>query len=180
MKIISHVLESENWIRQLYLFFFGLYLILFPNLGFRLLMIVLIGLLITLGMYHLFRFFYKKKKVSVYTIYGLLGILQIVIGLIMYLNLEWITNISLFLLIFFCFFNSASNIKEILVQKTSQSKIFKICLLLVILNIGLGITLLISPFQLITSKPIFLGFALIIINGLDLYKGNSLKIRSEK
>lgn len=36
--MLSRVLESEAWVRQLFFLLFGLYLIIFPNLGLNLIL----------------------------------------------------------------------------------------------------------------------------------------------
>ena len=101
MRIISQVLESETWIRQLFLLGFGIYLILFPNLGLQLLLLAVVILCIVLGAYNIFRFFLNQKKTAGYTGFALLGGIQIVIGVFLYLNLASASALSIMLFAFF-------------------------------------------------------------------------------
>lgn len=170
MKIISRILESEAWIRQLYLFGFGIYLILFPRLGLRLLLVIVIGLLTILGGYHFLRFILSKKKEPGYTSYAILGIAQLTIALVLYLNLASAMQLSIYLFAFFSLFNGALNFKSYLEQRGKNALSSKLSLLLMGLNFALAALLVISPFSYVSSKPIVVGLALIGINGIDLYK----------
>lgn len=170
MKIISRVLESEAWVRQLYLFGFGIYLILFPRLGLRLLLVTIVGLLAILGGYNLLRFILSKKKKPGYTSHALLGIFQLIAGLFLYLNLGGAMKLSIYLFAFFSLFNGALNFKGYLEQREKNALSSKISLLLMGLNFTLAIILVASPFAYVASKPVVVGLALIGINGIDLYK----------
>ena len=61
-------------------------------------------------------------------------------------------------------------------QTTDKKNLYsKVSLLLMVLNILLGIILVASPFHFLAAQPVFIGLALIVINGIDLYKGKYLK-----
>lgn len=170
MKIISRVLESEAWVRQLYLFGFGIYLLLFPSLGLRLLFTTVVGLLAILGVYNIVRFVLSKEKKPGYTSYALLGAFQLVLALFLYLNLTSAIKLSIYLFAFFSLFNGALNFKDYLEQREVNALSSKISLLLMGLNFALALILVASPFSYVASKPVVVGLALIGINGIDLYK----------
>lgn len=175
MRIISQVLESETWIRQLFLLGFGIYLILFPNLGLQLLLLAVVILCIVLGAYNVFRFFLNQKKTAGYTGFALLGGIQIVIGVFLYLNLASASALSIMLFALFLIFNGMLDLKDYW-QTTDKKNLYsKVSLLLMVLNILLGIILVASPFHFLAAQPVFIGLALIVINGIDLYKGKYLK-----
>lgn len=170
MKIVSRVLESEAWIRQLYLFGFGIYLLLFPRLGLRLLLVTVVGLLVLLGAYNLLRFGLGNKKTPGYTSYAVLGSVQLVLALLLYLNLTSVIKVSIYLFAFFSLFNGVLNFKDYLEQREKNALSSNISLLLMGLNFGLALILITSPFTYVASQPVVVGLALIGINGIDLYK----------
>lgn len=170
MKIISRVLESEAWVRQMYLFGFGIYLLLFPSLGLQMLLLTVVGLLTVLGSYNLFRFFLNKNKTKGYSSYMILGALQVVLAIFLYLNLNSAKQISIILFALFSLFNAGLNLKRYLEFREQKSTSSILSLVLVGLNVALALVLIFSPFSYLVSKSVLVGIALIVINGIDLYE----------
>lgn len=170
MKIINRVLESESWIRQLFLFGFGVYLLLFPHWGVRLLLTVVVLLLTVLGIYNWLHFILGKKSKPGYTSYAIFGSIQLMIALAVYLNLEQTATLSIYLFALFSLFNGALNFKDFLEQREKNRLSSKLSLILMGLNFALAGFLIISPFNYVASKSVVVGLALIGINGINLYK----------
>lgn len=169
--MLSRVLESEAWVRQLFLLLFGLYLIVFPNLGLRLVLLVVVLLCFLLGIFNVVQFLLKfNKKNSGYTSYIITGGIQLSVGLLLYLNLSQAATISIYLFALFLFFAAGVELKDYLKQASKNNLYAKLVLLLIVLNASLAVILVASPFQFLASQPIMIGLALVIINGIELYK----------
>lgn len=174
--MLSRVLESEAWVRQLFFLLFGLYLIIFPNLGLNLILQAVVVLCLVLGAFNVVKFLldFNKKK-SGYTSYVVIGAIQLGVGLLLYFNLAQAATISIYLFALFLFFDAALELKDYLKQTTKNNLYAKIVLLLIVLNTGLAVILVASPFHFLASQPIIIGLALVVINGIELYKTKYLK-----
>lgn len=129
-----------------------------------------------LGAFNVVKFLldFNKKK-SGYTSYVVIGAIQLGVGLLLYFNLAQAATISIYLFALFLFFDAALELKDYLKQTTKNNLYAKIVLLLIVLNAGLAVILVASPFHFLASQPIIIGLALMVINGIELYKTKYLK-----
>ncbi|MGI6155638.1 MAG: DUF308 domain-containing protein [Enterococcus lemanii] len=174
--MLSRVLESEAWVRQLFFLLFGLYLIIFPNLGLNLILQAVVILCFVLGAFNVLKYFLGvNKKKKGYTSHMMIGLIQLGVGGILYFNLDRAATISIYLFALFLFFDAALELKDYLKQTAKNNLYAKIVLLLIVLNAGLAVILVASPFHFLASQPIIIGLALMVINGIELYKTKYLK-----
>lgn len=181
MKMISRVLESEVWVRQLFLILFGLYLVIFPSLGLRLFLMAVVVGCVGLGIFNLIKFYLgSKKKKNGYTSHLFIAIIQLGIGIILYLNLEHGATISIYLFAIFLVIHGGMDLKYYFEHKEMDENHRNLSLVVGSSNLALAALLVVSPFRFLASQPVLIGVALIVINGLGLYKNKFLKHKKQE
>lgn len=163
-KWIAKIFKSTITLGIIYLAL-GISMILFPIQAVNVVCKIIFGIvLICAGAYHIMLFVFEKKETTIFDLFS--GVIVFVLGIFLFYNPQIVVKLLQYMLGAFVLVDSLWTLVGTIKLAKKRRWEWKLLLLGSIIFIGLGVAIIIYPFETLEQNIIFAG-AVFIANGLE-------------
>lgn len=169
MKEIIQTIRKETMIRSLCLIGFGLLALFIPRQLYKILVILIVGFLAVLGLFHLINSIQKKREGMPYVFSLIYSLILLVAALIIYLYNVQLASLSVVLLGILILLNGAGHIIRFTGGREYVNGPSTAIVVTGIIGIVAGVVVILNPFGTVLVLFRFIGAVLIFIGIADIY-----------
>lgn len=161
-------IKNNSILLAIIMIIYGIVLIIWPQLNADIIAYIISSIIIIAGAISLVKYFRRGAEKQFYKIEQVLGVIALIIGIILFLNVGIIESFIPFVLGIFVLSSGISKLQNALDLKRMNYSNWKLVMVMAVINLLFGIILVFQPLWIVSTLFRLIGIALVYCGVSDL------------